>query len=101
MVVINKTVVVSTVAVSDVKTSSEVVVAPIVVEERSAVRGTMVVVSWIVAIELSVTTEVIASDVSVVKTDEGRHGPALTPLIAKRASAPVKIEDENILKVNE
>lgn len=101
MVVINKAVVVSTVAVSDVKTSSEVVVAPVVVSERSVMRETVVVVSGIAATELSVTTEVIAADVSVVKTDEGRHGPALTPLIARRASAPVKIEDENILEVNE
>lgn len=88
-------------AVSEVKTPSEMVVAPVVVAERSVVRETVVVVSWIAATELSVTTEVIAADVSVVKTDEGRHGPALTPLMARRASAPVKIEDENILKVNE
>jgi hypothetical protein len=90
-VVTNRRVVPSVVAL-EVKTSSEMIVATV---------ESVVAASWIVVAELSATTEVTAADVSVVKIDEGRHGPALTPLMARRASALVKIENEIILQVNE
>lgn len=73
--------------VSDDETALEVVVVCAVMTESSAVVDRVTVVSGLLDIAPS-----------VVETDEGRHGPALTQWMAKTANAPARNDDETMFK---
>ena len=73
--------------VSDDEAASEVVVVCVVMTECSAVVD-----------KVSVVSELLDIAPSVVETDEGRHGPALTLWIAKATNAPASNDDETMFK---
>jgi len=81
-----------------VETSSEMVVSSVVVAGTSAVVDSVRGVASPVAMEVSVEVKPTVAVVSVVVIVEGRHGPALTPLTAMIAKAPVKKEVEIMVK---
>ena len=97
MVIASK-VVVSSLRVAEDEISPETVVASVVVTESSAVVDRGSVVSGLLDTELSMVVDSIAVSVSVVETDDGRHGPALTLWMAKTANAPERKDDEIMFK---
>ena len=96
--VIETSVVVSSNEVAVEETSSEMVVSSVVIAVTSTVLDGVRVVASLVAMETSVAAELTVTVGSVVAIVEGRHGPALTPLTAMIAKAPVKKEAEIIME---